>query len=253
MTELRSLYLHQNCITRISGLETLQYLDNLNLSENFISRVEGIDSCIRLTSLNLAKNELRTIEDVIHLVKCPSLVMLDISDNKIEDPSIIDSVLVHLPELRLLRMEGNPVVRKIPHYRKTLIGKLKNLRHLDSMPIFDRERRLVDAWTKGGVEEEKLERERIVKEERERDKRNHEAFEQMIAEAKMEHEEEQEQGEMEEENEKEEELVREEEGCERTERRNEEKGGEEECAQQEQVHEEMTNSGVTSVLIEEVA
>jgi dynein assembly factor 1 len=70
---------------------------------------------------------------------------LDLSHNKIEDPHALE-VLMSLPNLRVLVLMGNPAVRKIPNYRKTVIASIKTLTYLDDRPIFDSERKLVEAW-----------------------------------------------------------------------------------------------------------
>ena len=54
----------------------------------------------------------------------PSIQTIDIQHNKIEDVDVVDKVLVHMPDLRVVYLQGNPVVKKIPHYRKTMIYKL---------------------------------------------------------------------------------------------------------------------------------
>lgn len=46
--------------------------------------------------------------------------MLDLSHNRIEDMLFV-KVLAEMPELRVLVLTGNPIVNKIPSYRKTLI------------------------------------------------------------------------------------------------------------------------------------
>jgi dynein assembly factor 1 len=103
---------------------------------------------------------------------------LDLSNNKIEDARIID-ILDKLPNLGVLNMTGNGVTRNIPNYRKTLVCRLKNLKYLDDRPIFPEDRRLSEAWLRGGIEEEQKERELIRKEEQDRDRRNFEALEQL--------------------------------------------------------------------------
>jgi len=49
-------------------------------------------------------------------------------------------VLESLPDLRLLKLDGNPVVRSIKGYRKTMISRLKNLTYLDDRHVFEEER-----------------------------------------------------------------------------------------------------------------
>lgn len=98
--------------------------------------------------------------------------MLDLSNNKLDDPEIVPQVLKHLVNLKLLKLEGNPVVKKIKNYRKTVLGAMKQLNCLDQMPVFEKERRLVAAWERGGLKEEQDERERISEEEKERARQN---------------------------------------------------------------------------------
>ena len=59
------------------------------------------------------------------------------------------------------------------------------LTYLDAMPVFEDERRTSEAWGRGGLEEEKKERETIRKEVKDRERRNYLAFENMISEAKQ--------------------------------------------------------------------
>lgn len=62
----------------------------------------------------------------------------------------------------VLVLTGNPVVRNIPAYRKTLTLRLKELLNLDNRPVFPRDRACAEAWQKGGVQEEIAERRRYA-------------------------------------------------------------------------------------------
>jgi dynein assembly factor 1 len=86
-------------------------------------------------------------------------------------------------------MEGNPFIRKVPNYRKRMIIAMKELTYLDSMPVFEDERRMTEAWGRGGVEAERAEREKIALEKREKDRRNFEALENMLSQARKEYQE----------------------------------------------------------------
>ena len=96
-------FLHQNLITKIKNLESLQNLGTLNLSNNMITRLENlrmsftittahtfgqflvssahyhtytpcIAGCLPLLStLQIAHNKLKTAEDIEELAHCPSL------------------------------------------------------------------------------------------------------------------------------------------------------------------------------------
>lgn len=102
--------------------------------------------------------------------------------------SLVD-LLASLKDLRVLYLQGNPCVRKIPYYRKLLIAKLKKLKYLDDRPVFDDERRRVEAFVEALAinksKEEALEAERVevrkIREEKDAaDERNFRAFEELM-------------------------------------------------------------------------
>ena len=63
---------------------------------------------------------MESVEDFEHLEKLLELSVLDLANNHVEDPLIVET-LSKMPGLRVLSIMGNPVIRKIPSYRKTLI------------------------------------------------------------------------------------------------------------------------------------
>lgn len=123
---------------------------------------------------------------MIGLLECPSISVLDISDNYIDDPAIVSEILEKMPKLAVLYLQGNPVCKKIQNYRKTLIVKIPTLKYLDDKPVFDEDRRFAEAWSRGGIQEERLERDRYKKEKDEAHWKNHEAFQDMIKRAREE-------------------------------------------------------------------
>lgn len=117
--------------------------------------------------MNLGNNFVESLEDVEHLEHLAELSVLDLSNNHIEDPLIV-KVLERMPNLRVLSLMGNPVIRKIPAYRKTItlacvrfsffffllqltkryyfVFIQKSLNYLDDRPIFPRDRACAEAW-----------------------------------------------------------------------------------------------------------
>ncbi|CAH1993030.1 unnamed protein product [Acanthoscelides obtectus] len=165
--DLRSLFLHYNLIKKIENLECCPLLDTLNISYNQVKKIENLDCIKVLHTLNMSNNYVENLTDFEHLEKLLELSVLDLSNNHIEDPLIVE-VLGKMPDLRVLNMMGNPVIRKIPAYRKTMILACKNLQYLDDRPVFPRDRACAEAWERGGMTEENAERKRWIDRERKR-------------------------------------------------------------------------------------
>mmetsp|Transcript_6051 Transcript_6051/g.6189 ORF Transcript_6051/g.6189 Transcript_6051/m.6189 type:complete len:476 (-) Transcript_6051:185-1612(-) len=187
-TILRTLFLQENIIEKIENLESLVELDTLNLSKNFIKKIENLSHMKKLSSLNLASNLLATAEDIQEVTLLESLQTLDIQHNKINDINILE-IVSSLKDLRVLYLIGNPVIKSIKHYRKTVIARCKSLKYLDDRPVFDEERRRVEAWmavyeiennADAANEAERLELKLIRKEKDDVDERNFKAFEALM-------------------------------------------------------------------------
>lgn len=186
---LRSLYLQENIIEKIEGLDAQKDLDSVNLSKNFISKIENLSHMTQLTSLNLGHNKITTLQGVEHVLAIPSLQTLDLQHNKIDDEGVVD-IFAQMPDLRVLYLMGNPCVKSIKHYRRTIVSRCKQLKFLDDRPVFDEERRRTDAWAAayetGGIdaanEAERQELQAIRKEKDDADERNYRAFEQLMLE-----------------------------------------------------------------------
>ena len=164
--KLRSLYLQENLISKIEGLDTLTDLYQVNLSDNIIPKIEGLSKLTRLESIQLRRNKIgkNGMEDVVGLLECPSLSVVDLSDNCIEDEAVLDEVLEKMPKLAVLYLQGNGVTRKIKNYRKTMISRIPSLKYLDDRPVFPEDRRYTEAFVRGGVDEERRERDAVKKE-----------------------------------------------------------------------------------------
>ncbi|XP_061396728.1 dynein axonemal assembly factor 1 homolog [Musca vetustissima] len=166
-TKLKCLYLQSNLIRKIENLEFCKELDTINLSQNQIRKIEnlGIDVLPVLNTLNIASNYIKDAEGLRDLENCKNLSVLDLSNNRIDDILVV-KVFAKMPELKVLVLQGNPVVSKIPQYRKTLILECKKLTYLDQRPVFPKDRACAEAWKRGGYEEERKENERWNRQER---------------------------------------------------------------------------------------
>ncbi|XP_063984865.1 dynein axonemal assembly factor 1 [Diachasmimorpha longicaudata] len=162
--ELKCLYLHHNVIEVIENLNHLEKLDTLNLSHNIIKKIENLEGLKLLNTLNLSHNYLHLVEDIDHLRLLENLSILDLSHNRLEPVEILE-VFGAMKSLRVLTLTGNPVIKTMSMYRKTLILNCKELTYLDDRPVFPKDRACAEAWERGGPKEEMAERDRWFAEE----------------------------------------------------------------------------------------
>lgn len=133
---LRDLYLCQNDIGRIQGLDNLVNLRNLELGANSIREIKGLDRLVNLEELWLARNKITKIEG---LEKLKKLRLLSIQSNRISKIEGLEE-LENLEELYisyndLERIEGldkntHLHTLDISHNR---IEELSGLGHLDKL------------------------------------------------------------------------------------------------------------------------
>jgi internalin A len=102
LTNLRVLYLQNNCISDISALKKLTKLEILDQSANNITSIEALSGLTKLKKLSLQGN---SVKDLKPLAKLTSLQKLDASDNKISSIK----TLKKLKKLTELYLEGNKI------------------------------------------------------------------------------------------------------------------------------------------------
>jgi len=188
LKELRTLYLQENLIKKMEGFDELKDLKILNLTDNMIRTIEGLSNLKELQTLLLKRNKIGTngLDDVKGLLEAQAINVLDIQDNSIEDENIVGEIFEKMPNLAVLYTQNNPFCKKIPSYRKTMIARLPGLKYLDDRPVFPEDRRFAEAWSRGGLDAEREEREKWKKEKEDEHWKNHEAFRNMIEQHKQE-------------------------------------------------------------------
>ena len=185
---LRCLYMAKNALTDVEGAVRLKALVTLDISENHVDSLEGLRGHPSLATLVAAGNRLADVDAIDALRACPSLTSLDLSDNKLSDANVVEFLTSEdaglADRLALLKFRGNPAVGETKSYRKTVVSRMRALNYLDDAPVFPKDRRLAEAWARGGVEEEREERRRIFEDEQKHRERQQKNFEEMVSNAK---------------------------------------------------------------------
>lgn len=189
-TNLKSLFIQDNCIEEIDGLETLAELRQINISDNCVEIIKGLENCKKLDSFHIKANklgchELGDVASLRGLLDCPSIESLDISDNSLQDPAIVDEILAKMPNLKVLHAQNNKFCQKVSSYRKTLVWKIKTLTYLDDRPIFPEDRRRAEAFARGGLDQERAEMKIIRKEKDDKHWENHEKMMEFVKDIKI--------------------------------------------------------------------
>ena len=149
------LYLQQNQIAKIENISHLTNLVEINLAQNHITKVEGLRGLDNLKNLDLKDNLISTVDDCQELLELPSLASLDLKSNNIADrDEKILEFFGQFADLKSLYLKGNPCVRFISMYRKRITAEMPSLTYLDDRPIYEIERITIDAFKRGGAEEE---------------------------------------------------------------------------------------------------
>ena len=153
LSEIKSINLRDVCISQFRPSENLHlaalsHLEFLDLSKNFISNLSGVAILTHLRVLKLDSNQLHAINELFELKRLKvltveknflksirgfpvfeSLKELSLAHNRlISEEELLESLLPQ-PKLRVLRIEGNPLMRRTRHMRYRLLKKL----HLSSL------------------------------------------------------------------------------------------------------------------------
>lgn len=137
---LRELFLHQNSITKIEGLEGCPQLQRLWLFSNRISVIEGLHHCGSLKELWIQDNKIKKIEGLSSL---PILQSLGLAGNPIADLRDIEPLTL-LPLLTDVTFDdvhfGSCPAVHADGYRAFTVCCLKQIRRLDGVEVKGPER-----------------------------------------------------------------------------------------------------------------
>ncbi|XP_052557695.1 leucine-rich repeat-containing protein 23 [Tympanuchus pallidicinctus] len=109
LPKLKNLYLAQNTIRSLEGLEALEQLSTLHLRDNELQTLDGFSSSMKcLQYLNLRNNGISSLQEVAKLQVLPVLQALVLMENPCSDETNYQQeVLAQLPHLK--RLDKEPV------------------------------------------------------------------------------------------------------------------------------------------------
>ncbi|CAL8325702.1 unnamed protein product [Merluccius merluccius] len=137
-TALESLNLIELRGNRLDTTDGI-YLPNLRrlyLAQNVIKRLEGLERLERLTTLHLRDNQLETLDGISPSMT--SLQYLNVRGNLIDSPKALQSLVPLSSTLRALVVSENPVA-ETEEYRLEVLTCLTHLERLDKEPISSEE------------------------------------------------------------------------------------------------------------------
>nr|XP_056710012.1 leucine-rich repeat and coiled-coil domain-containing protein 1 [Euleptes europaea] len=140
MLNLQHLDLSSNCIHLIEGLSSLANLRTLNLSCNLITKVEGLEKLFSLTRLNLSYNRIHDLTGLLYLRGTNYKIShLELHSNCINNVNHLLQCLTGLQYLTHLTLEknekSNPLCARAD-YREILLQALPQLTILDGRNIY---------------------------------------------------------------------------------------------------------------------
>lgn len=179
LKNLRILNISHNYLTSLKGISTLcPLLETLQVSHNHIASLQACEELwdLRetLTSIDLSFNEIEQYkftseaEGASNGEKIESSLPITSDDLIVEngESSLLSFFKDHLPNVSVIYLQGNGIVRSVKNYRRSMILGLPALTYLDQRPVFAEERRVVEAWGIGGEKAEAAERQAIREEKR---------------------------------------------------------------------------------------
>ncbi|KAF5903520.1 leucine-rich repeat-containing protein 23 [Clarias magur] len=131
LTNLVSLELRGNHLETTDGIY-LPNLKRLYLAQNEIKRLEGLDKLEHLTILHLRDNQLDTLDGISSSMK--SLQYLNIRGNLVSSQQAIKSLVGVGHTLRVLVLLDNPI-SEMEDYRLMVISHLPFLERLDKVHV----------------------------------------------------------------------------------------------------------------------
>ncbi|KAA3674875.1 uncharacterized protein DEA37_0001046 [Paragonimus westermani] len=144
MPSLRSLFLQNNEITSVTGLEGLQQMRELVLDGNKIKEISGVSFLYNwsLQEIHLEYNRLRGLQQ---LNGVETLERLYVAGNKLTDLNDLEKFAESQKQLMEISLIDNPITMKRLH-RMILIHGCSRIQIIDGLPVSSEERERCSAF-----------------------------------------------------------------------------------------------------------
>ncbi|KAF8571111.1 hypothetical protein P879_03963 [Paragonimus westermani] len=144
MPSLRSLFLQNNEITSVTGLEGLQQMRELVLDGNKIKEISGVSFLYNwsLQEIHLEYNRLRELQQ---LNGVETLERLYVAGNKLTDLNDLEKFAESQKQLMEISLIDNPITMKRLH-RMILIHGCNRIQIIDGLPVSSEERERCSAF-----------------------------------------------------------------------------------------------------------
>jgi hypothetical protein len=133
------LHMGRKGITELVGFEKFVNLHTLWLNNNHLHSLEGLDCNIRLLNLHCHGNRISRISGTLQTLKF--LVTLTLNENCLNDIEDVISELQHLKNVQYLDLFDNPITQE-DNYRYRVIAELPWVQTLDKHEVTDEERKV---------------------------------------------------------------------------------------------------------------
>ncbi|XP_076183010.1 uncharacterized protein LOC143154874 [Ptiloglossa arizonensis] len=165
---LNTLNLSHNYLRETADIEHLRLLDSLSILDISHNRIES-DQVVNVSPLcfhnrvplaaleRLPRVPTRDANSHLQLqlayfgrnlvTDIRFYILFNVHDEPSHESNVSSlQIMGDMKGLRVLSLMGNPVLKRIQLYRKTMILKCENLKYLDDRPVFPRDRACAEAW-----------------------------------------------------------------------------------------------------------
>jgi hypothetical protein len=133
-------------LLEVCSFERLKCMEALWLNDNLLTKVEGLDTNMQLKALYLHNNRINTLRGSLKFLR--HIEMLSLQNNRLTDLEATLKLMQHLTRLEELDMSGNPLANEL-NYRPRVIHRFPKLKVLDRHVIEWEERRAAKEMFEG--------------------------------------------------------------------------------------------------------